>query len=183
MGSNDWRVQLGQHLVDAVIAIGVLILIALKPDFTGIGVAILGPIVGARAAASKAGKPGDPSQLAPVVGGAVALVAFAGALFARSRGVAVMLLALVGFGFGSAACTRAQRGAAIVVAGDECVLIQDPMGRALCVGAEQIAILINDIAARKAAAGETAVASAASTTTTSAASAVPTTAASAAGSR
>lgn len=146
--NTDWRVQLGQHAIDGLIAVGVLVLMALRPDFVSIGVALLGPLVGARAAALK----GSSSSAVPApVGGAVALVVAGGAMLAamglRARGVAVMALLALGTVLATGACTATQRAQVLTIGANDCVLISDPVGRAMCVTADELLLLINQLTA------------------------------------
>ncbi len=187
--NQDWRVSVAHVAFDAIVACAILVLVALKVLPTEIGIALVGPMLGARAAmvqqqrtAAASGVPAVQSSAALALLVGVGLVLRA---WARGRGAAVAFVGLV-LGAtlaGPIACSQATRREALTVAGTECVLIQDPIGRAVCVGVDEIGILVNEIARRGATAGETSVASRGTTATTSAASAAPSSAASAAGSR
>lgn len=111
---SDWRVQVATVVVDGLIVIGVLLLLALHALDTTIGVALLGPLIGARAAVHKqnarALDSGTPALASGSAGGAVALAIAVGSIvglgWLRSKGHAIVLLLLVG-GLLSAGVARA----------------------------------------------------------------------------
>ena len=150
--STDWKVQIAHVAADVVIVIVVACLMAARVLGSELGIAILGPLVGARLSVAGIGKRGA----AAPAGGAVALlgiVAAAGLALARSRaGVAVLTLAGLALASSIAACgtTRAQRAGVIELAGGQCVLVTDPAGRAACVLADEIAAVLNQIVAARA---------------------------------
>lgn len=164
---TDSKVQIAHVVVDGMLGIGLMILIALVPSFAAVGIGLLGTLIGARATTAKSSKVGE---LAPAsAGGAMAMLLVIGTMLGRAKGAAAVVAFAGLAAVGIASCTQTQRAGVIRVAGSECVMIQDPMGRALCVGAEELAILINEIAARKASTtGGTAIASTSSSATTAA---------------
>jgi hypothetical protein len=106
VSASDWRVQVATVIVDGLIVLGVCVLLGLHVLDATIGVALLGPLIGARAAVhkSKAAAQGQEGSSAVAVGnagGAVALVLGVGAalgMLARARGHIALLLLVLGIG-------------------------------------------------------------------------------------
>lgn len=140
---SDWRVSISQHAVDAVIAIALIVVMVVRPELSSVAIALLGPLVGARAAAgSKKASDASPG-VATAVGGVAALVLAGAQLVGRAKGVAAFAVLGLALAASQASCAATDRSLILRVAGRQCVAIEDPAGRAICIGVAELLELVN----------------------------------------
>ena len=109
MPGSDWRVQVATVVVDGLLVLGICLLLGLHVLDATIGVALLGPLIGARAAVHKAraqdavaGATAGATAVVNNAGGAIAIAIGFGTILTamlRAKGhVAMFLLVLLGVG-------------------------------------------------------------------------------------
>jgi len=149
----DWRVQITHVFVDALIVLGAFVLLGIRAVDAAIAIAIVAPLVGARASMHL--RPNGAGSAGGSVGGAVALAIGIGAIgariFASSRGIAVLALTVI-----SAAvlvhCAAAQQ--VLKLAADQCVSVQDrtePLVQEIITCASEIVATRHELAYRRSA--------------------------------